>query len=36
MAIAMKSLPSFVGKVSNVTYANIVLEDVGQAVMFNV
>jgi len=36
MAIAMKSLESFVGTVRNVTYANFVLEDVGQAVMINV
>lgn len=36
MAIAIKSLGSFVGHVSNVRYSNFVLEDVNTAVMMNV
>lgn len=36
MAVAMKSLESFVGTVRNVTYANLKLVDVGQAIMVNV
>jgi hypothetical protein len=36
MAVAIKSLDTFVGTVRNVTYANIRLVDVGQAVMINV
>ena len=36
MAVAIKSLQSFVGTVSNVTYRNFVLHDVNQAIMMNV
>jgi hypothetical protein len=36
MAVAIKSLDSFVGTVSNVTYRNFVLDAVDQAIMMNV
>ena len=36
MAVAIKSLGSFVGTVSNVTYRNFVLHDVEMATMLNV
>jgi len=35
-ALAIKSLPTFVGYVRNVSYSNIILQDVGTAVMMNV
>eukprot|EP00045_Choanoeca_perplexa_P008026 m.73382 g.73382 ORF g.73382 m.73382 type:complete len:57 (-) comp14326_c1_seq7:52-222(-) len=35
MAVAVKSLPAFEGFVTNVTWRNIELHDVAQAIMIN-